>query len=192
VAPLNCYMVGALLVATAGFVAAQSSPQIITGCYHNTTKVLRVLTSGSCDPKNETAISWNQVGPQGPQGEQGPQGPAGPAGPQGPQGEMGPSGISGLTMVKRTKEMFARGGSEVHATCPPGMNALGGGAGSRDPNFHVPGSEEDWPDTPVEIKNSHPEGNSGTQPTEWVVWAFNHDFINSYPLDVYVICANVN
>jgi hypothetical protein len=78
-------MVGALLVATAGFVAAQSSPQIITGCYHNTTKVLRVLTSGSCDPKNETTISWNQVGPQGPQGAKGDPGPQGLQGLQGLQ-----------------------------------------------------------------------------------------------------------
>jgi hypothetical protein len=51
--------------------------------------------------RNETAISWNQTGPQGPEGPQGPtgpagpQGPAGPAGPAGPQGPEGPAGPAG-------------------------------------------------------------------------------------------------
>jgi hypothetical protein len=78
-------MVAALLVATAGFVAAQSST-VISGCYHNSTKVLRILPTSSCDPKNETPLSWNAVGPEGPQGPQGPQGETGATGPPGPAG----------------------------------------------------------------------------------------------------------
>jgi hypothetical protein len=75
-------MVGALLVATAGFVVAQSST-VITGCIQKQTSLLKIPSSGSCDPKNETAISWNQVGPQGPQGPQGETGATGPPGPAG-------------------------------------------------------------------------------------------------------------
>jgi hypothetical protein len=68
-------MMAALLVVTAGFVAAQSSTDstVIKGCYGKTTGVLRLLQSGSCT-RLENPISWNQVGPQGPQGEQGLQG----------------------------------------------------------------------------------------------------------------------
>jgi hypothetical protein len=48
-------MVAALLVATAGFVAAQSST-VINGCYDKRTGALRYLQSGTCTAK-ETAIS---------------------------------------------------------------------------------------------------------------------------------------
>jgi hypothetical protein len=83
-------MVAALLVVTAGYVAAQSST-MINGCYDKRTGALRYLQSGSCTAK-ETAISWNQVGPQGPQG---PQGPVGPQGEQGLKGETGAKGDLG-------------------------------------------------------------------------------------------------
>jgi hypothetical protein len=86
-------MVAALLVATAGLVAAQSST-VINGCYDQKTGVLRYLQSGSCTTK-ENPISWNQVGPQGPQGEKGDPGPQGPAGPQGETGAQGPPGPQG-------------------------------------------------------------------------------------------------
>src|SRR5215216_2951876 len=91
-------MVAALLVAAAGFVAAQDT--VINGCYDKKTGVLRYLQSGSCRP-TETAISWNQqglkgdTGPQGPQGAQGPQGEDGVQGPAGPKGEDGATGATG-------------------------------------------------------------------------------------------------
>src|SRR5215211_7775745 len=93
-------MVAALLVAAAGFVAAQDT--VINGCYDKKTGVLRYLQSGSCRP-TETAISWNQqglkgdTGPQGPQGAQGPQGLKGDTGAPGPKGDTGAPGPKGDT-----------------------------------------------------------------------------------------------
>ena len=86
-------IVAALLVATAGFVAAQSST-VINGCYDKRTGALRYLQSGTCTAK-ETAISWNEVGPQGPPGLQGEKGDTGPQGPQGERGATGPQGPAG-------------------------------------------------------------------------------------------------
>jgi hypothetical protein len=86
-------MVAALLVVTAGFVAAQSTT-LINGCYDKKTGILRYLQSGSCTSK-ENPISWNQVGPQGPPGPQGDKGDPGTQGPAGPQGEKGDSGPQG-------------------------------------------------------------------------------------------------
>lgn len=54
----------------------------------------------SCDPQQETQITWNQKGPAGPQGVTGPQGPAGTSGGQGPAGGQGAPGaplIGGTT-----------------------------------------------------------------------------------------------
>jgi hypothetical protein len=87
-------MVAGLLVATAGFVAAQTST-VINGCYDNRTKVLRYLPSGSSCTAKETPISWNQVGPQGPPGPQGAQGETGPQGLQGEKGDTGAQGPRG-------------------------------------------------------------------------------------------------
>jgi hypothetical protein len=78
----------AVLIAAGGIgygVARADIPDsgIINGCYNTRTGILRVIDlSGhqSCNP-GETALSWNQVGPQGPAGPQGPTGPAGPPGP---------------------------------------------------------------------------------------------------------------
>ena len=62
---------------------------VIYGCY--TTKanatashMLVLQDVGTACPPNETAIKWNQTGPQGPAGPAGPAGQAGPAGPTGP------------------------------------------------------------------------------------------------------------
>jgi hypothetical protein len=58
--------------------------------------LLRVIdpTTQRC-ARNETAISWNQVGPQGPVGPEGAIGPQGPVGPQGPAGADGTAGAPG-------------------------------------------------------------------------------------------------
>lgn len=56
---------------------------VINGCYNARTGLLRVIDTSahqSCT-SGETAISWNQTGPQGAVGPQGPAGPTGPAGP---------------------------------------------------------------------------------------------------------------
>lgn len=103
---------------------------VVEACYNNETGALRLATASqpcrTAGPQRlaETAISWNQVGPQGPEGMQGPagpqgpagadgapgergiqgetgaRGPQGPAGPQGPQGPQGPSGpLSGWEVI---------------------------------------------------------------------------------------------
>jgi hypothetical protein len=72
----------ALLVAAAAGVAYATIPDdqgVIHACYKTDGGQLRASGSATCNP-SETALSWNQAGPQGAPGPQGPQGPAGPAG----------------------------------------------------------------------------------------------------------------
>ena len=73
---------------------------VIYGCY--TTKanatashMLVLQDVGTACPPNETAIKWNQTGPQGPAGPAGPAGQAGPVGPAGPACPAGPAGPAG-------------------------------------------------------------------------------------------------
>ena len=56
---------------------------------------LRIVSDPSKCKDTETAISWNQAGPQGSQGPAGAQGVPGPAGPQGSQGPAGAQGVPG-------------------------------------------------------------------------------------------------
>src|SRR5215208_2925150 len=79
---LGGLMVVGLILATAGVVAAQATSNVITACVQKQTGALRITTGGYCT-MTETALSWNQVGPQGPQGAQGDTGPQGPQGPKG-------------------------------------------------------------------------------------------------------------
>ena len=75
------------------------------GVYHGcvaTDGLLRVLAPGQSCKKNETAIDWNQVGPQGAQGipglkgDKGDKGDPGAQGPEGLKGEKGDPGIQGI------------------------------------------------------------------------------------------------
>lgn len=88
--------------ATAVVASIPDSAGVIHGCYNSQTGNVRVIDSPTATCRNdETAIQWNQTGPQGPQGPGGPQGQKGdpgaigPAGPQGPQGATGPAGPAG-------------------------------------------------------------------------------------------------
>ncbi len=90
----------ALAVVAAGgsvaYATGNDSGSVINGCYNTHNGKLRVLTGPNQQCRHsETAISWNQRGPEGPRGPQGPQGPAGPQGPQGPTGPQGPQGPTG-------------------------------------------------------------------------------------------------
>ena len=82
-----------LVLATAGGIAYATIPDsdgVIHGCYSKGTGVLRVVDPSlrqECSGE-QTAISWNQ---QGPQGEPGAPGEPGPRGPTGQQGQAGPS-----------------------------------------------------------------------------------------------------
>jgi hypothetical protein len=91
-------MVAALLVAAAGYVAAQDT--VINGCYDKKTGVLRIVAAGTLCKNGETGIFWNQQGPKGDAGATGPQGPKGDTGAMGPQGPEGPKGADGATGPK--------------------------------------------------------------------------------------------
>lgn len=72
---------GALGVAGIALASIPAADGVIHGCYHTTNGNLRVVddaTTASCRT-GETAIQWNQTGPEGPQGVPGPAGPQGPA-----------------------------------------------------------------------------------------------------------------
>lgn len=84
----------------------------IFGCYESKHGDLRVVSSTDTCEKSETAIFWNQTGPQGPSGATGPAGATGATGPTGPAGAGvvsfdslaglpcdGVGGISGTTRV---------------------------------------------------------------------------------------------
>jgi hypothetical protein len=89
----------------AAYAASASIPDsagVIHGCYKPTSNgsvstlgvIDTALPGGTC-PKGQTALSWNQTGPQGPAGPVGPTGPAGATGPAGPAGATGPEGPVG-------------------------------------------------------------------------------------------------
>jgi len=82
-----------------GIIAFASIPAangVIYGCYSNSNGSLRVIDNSTTQCKsNETALNFNQTGPQGPQGVPGPAGPVGPQGPQGQEGETGATGATG-------------------------------------------------------------------------------------------------
>ena len=118
---------------------ADSNQTVISACSSNRTGVLRI--ADQCR-RGETAIEWNQAGPQGPVGPQGPAGPqgeqgvAGPTGPQGEPGEPGPVGpagppgvgLSGLERVRIASPVDSESLKTVGAECPAGKIVLGGGA----------------------------------------------------------------
>lgn len=91
-----------LLSAGIAFGAIPDSNGVIHGCIGNNGSLSVIDTGqGQTCAQNQTALNWNQTGPQGATGATGPQGPkgdtgaTGPAGPQGPQGDPGPQGATG-------------------------------------------------------------------------------------------------
>jgi hypothetical protein len=90
------------LAAFAVLAAAASVPAhavtVIHACVNKQTGAVRIVATAANCKVTETAVTWNQTGPQGPQGPQGvagPQGPKGAQGAQGPQGTQGPQGPAG-------------------------------------------------------------------------------------------------
>lgn len=83
------------LAASAGIAYATIPDEdgVIHACYKSTgdnAGAVRVINAPAQNCKaSESALDWNQTGPQGPQGSDGPQGPQGPAGPPGPAGAAG-------------------------------------------------------------------------------------------------------
>jgi type VI secretion system secreted protein Hcp len=81
--------------------AIPASDGTIHGCYANggtPTGALRIVDEGVQCATGETAITWNQRGPEG------------PAGPTGPQGDTGPAGDSGSTGSGTTGSFDTQGG----------------------------------------------------------------------------------
>lgn len=91
--------IGALLIGLTAAMASASIPAadgVIDGCYVNRTGQLRVIDSATEQCRSqETALSWQQQGPQGPAGPQGPPGPQGLRGEQGASGADGKDGVDG-------------------------------------------------------------------------------------------------
>jgi hypothetical protein len=85
-----------MMIGGVALAAIPDATGVIHACYKSGGDI-RVINAPSESCKViETALAWNQQGPQGPQGVQGPQGETGPAGPQGPKGETGPQGPEGI------------------------------------------------------------------------------------------------
>ena len=97
-----------------------STTQTINACVNNEGQMRLVAVAGACRG-NETALSWNTVGPAGAQGAQGVQGAAGQpgaAGPAGPQGEPppDPDSVAATVMVTGQKQgQFSQAPIEVTA-----------------------------------------------------------------------------
>ena len=91
-------------VGAIAYAAIPDSSGLIHGCYDKTLGSVRVIDPSSSNPlKNkchsfETALDWNQTGPQGaagPAGVKGDTGAAGATGPAGPKGDTGAGGAQG-------------------------------------------------------------------------------------------------
>ena len=74
-------VVVALLAARVVYANIPDANGVIDGCYDSGNGKLRVIdtAAGEVCRSSETALSWNQTGPQGPAGPQGPEGPRGPS-----------------------------------------------------------------------------------------------------------------
>jgi collagen triple helix repeat protein len=118
-----------------GYALAAADTQTINACENNFSGDVRIVDQGKapCDtPVNETAISWNVVGPTGPTGPPGPAGspgPVGPTGSPGPQGSPGPEGKQGPAGQSFYAEVDASGQLQGgiaslggHATSASGSN----------------------------------------------------------------------
>jgi type VI secretion system secreted protein Hcp len=79
--------------ATYAFAVASSTADTINGCT-GVDGSLRVVAAGANCRPNETALSWNTVGPAGATGPTGAPGATGATGPTGETGPQGPAGSS--------------------------------------------------------------------------------------------------
>ncbi len=88
-----------LFMSIIAFASIPGANGVIYTCYNTKgNATLRVIDNSTEQCKsNETALNFNQTGPQGPQGLQGPQGATGAPGAAGPQGPAGPEGLQGAT-----------------------------------------------------------------------------------------------
>jgi hypothetical protein len=135
------WLVAAVLVLGGiAYAAIPDSGGVIHGCYGTSNGQLRVIDDRAQTCKNgETALSWNQQGPNGDKGDQGVQGIQGIQGVQGTPGSKGdkgdqgipgvegPPGISGLEYVSASSTVSGHSSGFAVARCPAGKSAFGGG-----------------------------------------------------------------
>jgi hypothetical protein len=83
--------------ASQAYAAVTTPPTtVISACANrDEAGALRIVTAGTTCRRNETAITWNQTGPQGIPGLPGLPGPAGAPGTLGLTGQAGPAGAKG-------------------------------------------------------------------------------------------------
>jgi len=212
--PVGWLLMGGLvgmLIGGAGLVAYGASSATFYGCLRENGE--RPLTDVRVSPappptcgKDETPVSWNQVGPPGPAGPQGvpgPQGLTGPAGPQGLTGPAGPPGAPGASgveivtavgaytdnsdIVRHPEVSVVAAYKTATATCPQGKRVIGGGGQVIE--VSAPTLEPDvlHPDAIriVHLGASYPSGNGA-----WTVEAGATGGI-AWQLTAYAICATV-
>jgi len=126
---------GAFLLAgigAAAYAALQDGKGVIHACVDGKGATRIIDVSVDACRKGETAISWNQTGPQGPagangtpgaQGAPGLQGAPGPAGAAGPAGAGGPPGAQGVQGPQGATGPQGPAG-------PSGASCNGGGSGA--------------------------------------------------------------
>jgi hypothetical protein len=85
----------ALAFAGIAFATIPGGGGAINGCYGRDGTLRVIDTAADQCKKAETALTWNQAGPQGLKGDPGPQGAKGDPGAQGPQGAKGDQGAPG-------------------------------------------------------------------------------------------------
>ena len=156
-------VVSLAIVVVAAVQAAIPDPSgAIHACYRSNGN-LRLVDRSSCT-SSETALTWNQTGPQGPAGAPGPQGQSG-------SGTAGPAGVAGYEIINTRETLPLNGSIEVTATCPTGKRVIAGG--------YVAPSVLDT------ASSSRPEGDSG-----WRVEFKSNG--GTGEASVYAICATAS
>ena len=126
---------GAFLLAgigAAAYAALQDGKGVIHACVDGKGATRIIDVSVDACKKGETAISWNQTGPQGPagaNGEPGAQGAPGLQGAPGPAGAAGPSGAGGPPGGQGVQGPQGATGPQGPAG-PAGSSCSGGGSGA--------------------------------------------------------------
>jgi Collagen triple helix repeat (20 copies) len=142
---VTAVVVGGLVTAGGVAYAAVSgtytdSNGVYHACVNTANGNLRVVLPADTTCKNvETAITWNQTGPQGIQGQQGDTGPQGPKGDTGATGATGPKGDTGATGATGAAGATGATGpkGDTGATGPKGDTGATGPQGPAGPVHQV-------------------------------------------------------
>lgn len=125
----------------AGVVHIPGADGVIHACFADNGKLRVIDPQADACKRDESALQWNQTGPQGPRGD------------TGQQGQPGPAGLSGYQQVTQTINNFnlAAGTESVHVvSCPDGKKVIGGGyllfnaGGFLSNNSDGPASDTQW------------------------------------------------